>query len=317
MTDCYNFANQNRVWKTDITLASVELQNGRMDIDAASIYMAFDTTPLEGIFIITINQADGSPVGSVRKRSSSQQLKIGSLYAGDSSVVYVSSYSFSAAYTELIQYDSSSNEYTIYEQTGLDFRFQYINSAQSNYWIGLLNTEFAHLSKPSTMDQVANLSISVLSNTGLTTETTSNTTSTSSGLSFFSITFSPVTSTIGADFDVDVVVLSANAIVDSNTSDSNTVDSNAGNSNTGNSNTGETNAGETNTGESNTNSDGSISTLALVLIIIGAAILIVIVLTIVLCIIRCCKKSRNVRGEMSIVETPADESNALKEENKI
>ena len=312
MTDCYNFANQNRVWKTDITLASVELQNGRMDIDAASIYMAFDTTPLEGIFIITINQADGSPVGSVRKRSSSQQLKIGSLYAGDSSVVYVSSYSFSAAYTELIQYDSSSNEYTIYEQTGLDFRFQYINSAQSNYWIGFLNTEFAHLSKPSTMDQVANLSISVLSNTGLTTETTSNTTSTSSGLSFFSITFSPVTSTIGADFDVDVVVLSASATVDSNTSDSNTVDSN-----TGNSNTGESNTGESNNGESNTNSDGSISTLALVLIIIGAAILIVIVLTIVLCIIRCCKKSRNARGEMTRVRAPADESNALKEENKI
>ena len=312
MTDCYNFANQNRVWKTAITLASVELQNGRMDIDTANIYMAFDTTSFEGIFIITINQADGSPVGSVRKRSSSQQVKIGSLYAGDSSVVYLSSYSFSAAYTELIQYDSSSNEYTIYEQTGLDFRFQYINSAQSNYWIGLLNTEFAHLSKPSTMDQVANLSISVLSNTGLTTETTSNTTSTSSGLSFFSITFSPVTSTIGADFDVDVVVLSANAIVDSNTSDSNTVDSN-----TGNSNTGESNTGESNNGESNTNSDGSISTLALVLIIIGAAILIVIVLTTVLCIIRCCKKSRNARGEMTRVRAPADESNALKEENKI
>ena len=312
MTDCYNFANQNRVWKTAITLASVELQNGRMDIDTANIYMAFDTTSFEGIFIITINQADGSPVGSVRKRSSSQQVKIGSLYAGDSSVVYLSSYSFSAAYTELIQYDSSSNEYTIYEQTGLDFRFQYINSAQSNYWIGLLNTEFAHLSKPSTMDQVANLSISVLSNTGLTTETTSNTTSTSSGLSFFSITFSPVTSTIGADFDVDVVVLSANATVDSNTSDSN-----AGNSNTGDSNTGNSNTGESNTGESNTNSDGSISTLALVLIIIGAAILIVIVLTIVLCIIRCCKKSRNARGEMTRVRAPADESNALKEENKI
>ena len=312
MTDCYNFANQNRVWKTDITLASVELQNGRMDIDAASIYMAFDTTPLEGIFIITINQADGSPVGSVRKRSSSQQLKIGSLYAGDSSVVYVSSYSFSAAYTELIQYDSSSNEYTIYEQTGLEFRFQYINSAQSNYWIGFLNTEFAHLSKPSTMDQVTNLSITALSNTGLTTETTSNTTSTSSGLSFFSITFSPVTSTIGADFDVDVVVLSASATVDSNTSDSNT-----GNSNTGDSNTGNSNTGESNTGESNTNSDGSISTLALVLIIIGAAILIVIVLTTVLCIIRCCKKSKNARGEMTRVRAPADESNALKEENKI
>ena len=307
MTDCYNFANQNRVWKTDITLASVELQNGRMDIDTANIYMAFDTTSFEGIFIITINQADGSPIGSVRKRSSSQQLKIGSLYAGDSSIVYVSSYSFSAAYTELIQYDSSSNEYTIYEQTGFDFRFQYINSAQSNYWIGFLNTEFAHLSKPSTMDQVTNLSISVLSNTGLTTETTSNTTSTSSGLSFFSITFSPVTSTIGADFDVDVVVLSANATVDSNTSDSN-----AGNSNTGDSNT-----GNSNTGESNTNSDGSISTLALVLIIIGAVILIVIILAVVLCVIKCHKKSRDTRGEISIVETLADESNELKEKNKI
>ena len=120
--------------------SSAELDNGQIDIDTSNVYYGFDLVTPGGIYFYTLNQADGTFVGSMQLRNSTKNLMIGSLYATGSSVVYITSYSSSEAYAELIKYNASSSDYTIYEQTGINFRFQFVNTALNDCWIGLVDT---------------------------------------------------------------------------------------------------------------------------------------------------------------------------------
>ena len=285
---------------TETTSSSKVLVNGKIDLDTTNIYSAFDTETLAGIYIVVLAQSGGAFVGSVRQRESSQH-RVGSIYAVGSSVVYISSYSTSTAYTELIKYDSSSSDYTIYEQTGLNFRFQFINTALNDCWYALVDTEYAHLSQLSTMDEVTGLTVNVLTNTGLTTETTTNGFSTSGSISLSSSSFLTTPTNAASDFAVGVTDSSQNN-TQTNTTGNNTT--------TGNSTTTTTNT--------NSNSDDdSLSTVAIVFIIIGAVVAFVILAGVVFCIIKYHRKPKNTRGDMSRVVNPADESNVLKEETKV
>ena len=279
---------------TETTSSSKVLVNGKIDLDTTNIYSAFDTETLAGIYIVVLAQSGGAFVGSVRQRESSQH-RVGSIYAVGSSVVYISSYSTSTAYTELIKYDSSSSDYTIYEQTGLNFRFQFINTALNDCWYALVDTEYAHLSQLSTMDEVTGLTVNVLTNTGLTTETIANSTSTSGFLALVNHT---VSSTNNAASYIDVsITLSVLNNTQTNTTTNTT-----------------TNGNSTTTTTNNTNNDDDLSTLEIVLISVGGVIFMVFIIGIFLYILTC-NKPRNQEPELNEVEEPADERSVLKDEN--
>ena len=302
---CYNVTNANRIWRTKFnmtgTSSSSQLNNGKMDADTSNVYAAYDIVTPGPIYILILNRADGSFVGSLQVRNSTKSLMVGSVYATGSSVVYFGSYSSSEAYAELIKYNASSSGYTIYEQTGLNLRFQFLDTAQNDCWYALVDTQYIHLSQLSTMSEVTGLTVVEQTSSAFETVTTLNSTNNTGSITVDSGSFVTTTTNVASSFSVNVtldppVTTTTNSTTNSTTSNNTT----------------------TTTPNNNTNSDDdSISTLAIVLINIGAVILIVIAITVVLCIIKCRKKSRNTRSELSIVETPADESNALKEENKI
>ena len=308
--------------------------NGRMDTDASNVYIAYEISGPEGIYILALNHTDGAFVDSIYYRNSTKSLKIGSVYATGSSVVYISSYSSSEAYAELVKFDYSGPSYTIYEQTGINFRFQFVNTALSNCWYALVDTQYSHLSQISTMNETTGLTVVEQTNSGLDTISTLNSTETSGTLSALDGTFDTTTTNIASTFNETItfspagtttclIPVTTNTTTNTNTTTSNsttTTTSNSTTTTTSNSTTNSTTSNNTTTTTTNNNKnsdDDSISTLAIVLISVGGVILIAIAIIAVLCIIRCRKKSRNTRSELSIVETPADESNALKEENKI
>ena len=241
---------------------STEFQNGKMDADTSSIYMTFDTVSLDGIFIIVLNQSDGSIIGSVRQRTITKQPRVGSVDATGNSSVYISWYSLNETYTELIKYDSSSNVYTIYEQERLNFRFQHVNTALSDCWIGLLSTRSIYLSQLSTMREVTGLTVNVRTNTGLTDETTSISSITSTGVSFSSLTYVTSISNPGIDLDISV-------------SDGNS------------------------TTNPNNNSKMSVDVLPIVIIVVGSVVVVLSILTAILCEIRSNQKKLNQESENS------------------
>lgn len=270
-----------------MNLTSDELVNGKMDTDSDTIYMAFDVVSLDKIFIVLLNQSDGSIIGSAKQRDVSKQPRIGSVDATSSSTVYISLYSLNESYSEFIKYDSSSGEYKIYEQTGIKFRFQYINTALSDCWIGLVNTQYTHLSQLSTMAEVTNLSLNILTNDGLTNVSITPTIISTTGQSFTSMGYVTTPNNYAEDFNVEVLVVPE---VESNTTTNNT----------------------------NTNSDDdSLSTLAIILISIGSVTALVIIAGVIFCVIRANQKRSTRKREMSRVENPVDEENSLREENKI
>ena len=300
--------------------------NGRMDTDASNVYIAYEISGPEGIYILALNHADGAFVDSIYYRNSTKSLKIGSVCATGSSVVYISSYSSSEAYAELVKFDYSGPSYTIYEQTGINFRFQFVNTALSNCWYALVDTQYSHLSQISTMNETTGLTVVEQTNSGLDTISTLNSSETSGTLSALDGTFDTTTTNTASTFNETITFSPAGTttclipVTTNTTTNTNTTTSNSTTTTTSNSTTNSTTSNNTTTTTTNNNTnsdDDSISTLAIVLISVGGVILIAIAITAVLCVIRCRKKSRNTRYELSVVETPADESNALKEENKI
>ena len=293
-----------------------------MDTDASNAYCAFEPTSMSGIFLITLSIADGSYVDIIRQRQSSNQLKLGSVQATGDSVVYVSVYSSNSAYTELIKFNVSSTDYTIYQQTGLDFRLQYINTALSDCWYGLLDTQYTHYTQLSAMDEVTGLTVTNLNNTGLTDVDNTNSSSLGSGSSGPSLpsgSFVTATTNVAAAFNVSITVLIAqNNTTTNNTSQTNTTQTSNNTTTTSNNTTSTSNNTTTsnNTNENNSEDD-SLGIVPIVLIILGCVILIVIGIGTMLSVIKWRKNSRNRRPDMSRVETPADETNVLKEENKI
>ena len=79
----------------------------------------------------------GNLVGGMKTTQSSQQLTLGSLYADRNSLTWISMYSNSSPYSELIKYDSVNENYTVYQQSGYSYFLQYINPNNNDSCLGL------------------------------------------------------------------------------------------------------------------------------------------------------------------------------------
>ena len=262
---CYYVSDLSPIWETSFNLtssSSEQLNNGRIGLDTNYVYFVFDTVSLAGIFITVLDLSDGSIQGSMLQRVSSQQLKAGAVYATGSNIAYISVYSSSSAYAELIKYDTSNSNYTIYEQTGLNFRFQFINTALNDCWYALVDTEYIYLSQLSTMDEATGLTVNVLTNSGLTTETTANSTSTSG---FHALVNHTVTSTSNTASNLTVSITLS---VLNNTQTNTTTNTTTNSTTNGNSTTTTTN--------NNNDDDDGLNSLEIVLISVGVAVAIVI-----------------------------------------
>ena len=305
---CYYVSNSSTIWATRVNLtssSSEQLNNGRIGLDTNYVYFAFDTVSLAGIFITVLDLSDGSIQGSMLQRVSSQQLKAGAVYATGSNIAYISVYSSSSAYAELIKYDTSNSNYTIYEQTGLNFRFQFINTALNDCWYALVDTEYIYLSQLSTMDEATGLTVNVLTNSGLTTESTANSTSTSG---FHALVNHTVTSTSNAASNLTVsITLSVLNNTQTNTTTNTTTNSTTNSTTNGNSTTTTTN--------NNNDDDDGLNSLEIVLVSVGVAVAIVILVGIGIYVIKRFQKTSNIEPEEPDVEAPADERSVLKDEN--
>ena len=270
----------------------------RVDVDSDNIYIGYDEDPLSGIYFAAFDLTNGSIYDAIRHRTSSESLTIGSVYSTGSSVCYVSSYTSSSAYAELIKFDFSNSDYTIYVQSDLNLRIQFINTNLNNCWYALEQTENIHLSQLSSMNDVDSLSATVLTNTGLSNITVT-TTNTSVPISFSSNTSLTNDTNAASTFTLTTVV----DVQTTNTTTNST-----------------TNTTTTTTNNEN-NSDDTLSPVEVVLIVIGTLvgvlILLVVVASVILLINHCCKKLKSSRTDVMAQEpvNQEDESNALREEN--
>ena len=290
---CYYVSNSSTIWATSFNLtssSSEQLNNGRIGLDTNYVYCAFDTVSLAGIFITVLDLSDGIIQNSILQRVSSQHLKAGAVYATRGNIAYISVYSSTSAYTELIKYDFLISNYTIYEQTGINFRFQFINTDLNNCWYALVDTEYIHLSQLSTMDEVTDLTVNVLTNTGLTIESSSNLTTTSGFHGLINHTVTSI-SNVASYLTVNITLSVLN-----------------------NTQTNTTTNGNSTTTTNSKNDDDDLSTLEIVLISVGGVIFMAIIVGIFLYIVTC-KKPRDVEPEVNEIEEPADERSVLKDEN--
>ena len=88
-------------------------------------YMAAESSTLGSIFVMAMNRTDGSIINSVRQRTSSEKLKVGSFVStgNSSSILYLSTYSSTGTYSELMKFFIPSSDYVIYQQQCIKLRF--------------------------------------------------------------------------------------------------------------------------------------------------------------------------------------------------
>ena len=203
----------------------------------------------------------GNIVGSMKTTESSQQLALGSLSADNDSMTWVSVYSTSSSYSELIKYDSANNNYTIYEQTGFSYILQYRDLSTYN-WVGLGVTQYISNTTQTCMSNV----------TGLTVSTTT------SGLDDASSSFTIATAT-GTFYPFSPQLLVPNTSITSTASDMIynyivVVESQANSTNQ-----------TTSTSQTNGGDDDGLTTEELIAIILGSAFAFVLVIVIAILII--------------------------------
>ena len=194
----------------------------------------------------------GDMIGSMKKRASTQQLKIGSVYTNGDTVAWISSYSSSTSYSELIQFNFTSSAYTIYQQTGISFRSQYINPLQGNRWYAIPQTQNISVALLTKMEELNDLSVSELSSTGLDDFASTISTSTSGSVTPTPGSVTPSTSTTNAAADFNVTITVVNHTTDTTSNSTSNSTSNTNQTTTGN--------------NTNNDSDDSVSTLAIVFI---------------------------------------------------
>ena len=101
-----------------MTSSSEVIDKIKTDADSDYLYIAAESSTLGSIFIVAFNISDGSIVNTMRQRSNSQQLKIGSFTSpnSDNSIAYLGLYSSNEAYSELIKLYYPNSDYVIYQQ---------------------------------------------------------------------------------------------------------------------------------------------------------------------------------------------------------
>ena len=258
--------------------------------DKQYFYLAAESSNLGSVFIFVFDIDDGSIVNTIRQRSNSKQLKIGSLKApySDNAITYLGLYSSTDTYSELVKLYFPNSDYVIYQQQCIKFRFQHVFSNET--WISLQQTQHIHSALIPTMGDIMDtFTITQLTNSGFEDVTSTVTTTTNE-----------VTTAPSGLFDTSVTAIESEL----NYTFSSFVAS--------------TEECQTNTGNTK-NDDDSINTLSLVLIIVCSALFITVVVCIVIGVTYFIKKSSSEKVGMSKIEEagpPAEERNSLREENK-
>ena len=263
--------------------------------DKQYFYLAAESSNLGSVFIFVFDIDDGSIVNTIRQRSNSKQLKIGSLKApySDNAITYLGLYSSTDTYSELVKLYFPNSDYVIYQQQCIKFRFQHVFSNET--WISLQQTQHIHSALiPSMGDIMDTFTITQLTNSGLEDVTSTVTTTTNETTTFPNGTL-----------DISVTAIESELNYTFSTFVASTEECQA--------NTTETNTGNTK------DDDDSISTLSIVLIIVCSVLFITLVVGIVVGVTYFVKKSSSGNAGMSKIEEadpPAEERDSLREENK-
>ena len=295
---CYNVSTGNAEWFTSINLTSSSevIDSTKTQVDSSYFYLAAQSSNLGSIFIGVFDLSNGSIVNTIKQRSSSQQLKIGSFKAPNTnnSITYLSLYSSTGTYSELIKLYFPSSDYIIYQQQCIKFRFQHVFSNET--WISLQQTQHIHSALVPSMGSIMDtVMVTQLTNSGLEVVSISNSTSTSG--------FTP--SNTSGSFNTSVTASYSNLNYTFSSFVAPTEEC-------------QTNTTETNIGNT-TDDDDSISTLSIVLIIVCSVLFIINMVGIVMGVTYCIKKSKIRNEGMSKIEefdNPAEERDSLREENK-
>ena len=131
----------------------------RSDFDGTNIHFAANFPSDGKVLIMVLAVFDGNLVGTMKMTQSSQQMTLGSLFLGNDSITWVNAYSTSSAYSELIKLDSANNNYTVYQQTGISYVFQHIDSNNNN-WFALGVTRYISNSTQACLGDIEGLSVS-------------------------------------------------------------------------------------------------------------------------------------------------------------
>ena len=132
----------------------------RSDFDETNIHLAVNLPSEAKVLIMVLAASNGDLVGTIKMTQDSQQMVLASLSADNNSITWISAYSSSSAYSELIRYDSANNNYTVYQQTGISYVFQHIDSNNNN-WFGLGVTKFVSNSTQACLNDIDGLSVSI------------------------------------------------------------------------------------------------------------------------------------------------------------
>ena len=141
-------SNLTYLWMTGINCTTptpskcLASTNGFSDSDGTNIHSAYtlQDTPKYTLYF-ALDLSTGNNVTTVKKTNSDQDVEISSLYVDSNGVAWISLYTnASSGYSELISYDISSGNSTVYKQTGVAYFYQFVNVTNYNYWYGVTYT---------------------------------------------------------------------------------------------------------------------------------------------------------------------------------
>ena len=93
----------------------------RSDFDETNVHFAANLPSDGKVLMMVLVATSGDLVGTMKTTQSSQQMALGSLSATNNSITWISAYSTTSSYSELIKFDSANNSYTVYQQTGVSY----------------------------------------------------------------------------------------------------------------------------------------------------------------------------------------------------
>ena len=255
------------------------------DFDQTNVHLAANF-PSEGkVLMMVLVAASGNRVGDVKITQSSQQLALGSLSSDSNSITWVSVYSTSSSYSELIKYDSASNNYTVYQQTGISYASQYIDSSNNDNWLGLGKSLYISNTTQTCMSNVNGLTVSTTTS-GLDDALSTFNIASSSGVTYdFVINTPNVNASItSAASDMDYVY----AVIEAQTNSTN-----------------QTTTNQTITNQTNDNKDDDLSTGEIIGLTLGPIFGIALVVVIAFTLIYIYRKKTNSHGRSQVVNVDA------------
>ena len=148
-------------WIQNITCTSTcpAADYARSDFDETNVHIAANLPSNGKVLMMVLVASSGNLVGTMKKTQGFQQMALASLSVDNNSITWISVYSTSSAYSELIKLDSANNNYTVYQQTGISYAFQHIDSSNNN-WFAVGVTKFITNSTQACISDIAGLTVS-------------------------------------------------------------------------------------------------------------------------------------------------------------